>query len=109
MTKDDLAALSAAEQKTDQPINDWLDARAEFHNALVNAYRTGDLVLIDREGMRERVAWRMWKEEAVRAAPNVARNRTFEAFQADTNPDERMRWIGLADAAIATIATILGD
>ena len=52
----------------------------------------------------EAVAFTLWKAEAERAAPNVAKNRTPEQFRDDTREDERSRWIGLARAAIRVIA-----
>lgn len=61
MTNPDLAALSDAATKaaamamTELHLAVPAAAAAErFHRALAQAYRSGDLVLIDREGMRER-------------------------------------------------------
>lgn len=52
--------------------------------------------------LEERVAAALWRHEAERAAPNVARNRTDEAFAQEAE-QVRDRWLGLAAAAIAEI------
>lgn len=52
--------------------------------------------------LQERVAAAMWKAEAMRAAPNVGRNRTLEAFR-DSAGEERAKWLGLASAALTEI------
>lgn len=107
----DLAALSeaAAQERADREY--YLDGRAvplamavaRFHAALEAAYRSGHLIHIpDEAAAVERVAWRMWKAEADRAAPNVGRNRTLDAFR-NASPDERERWLGLATAALAAL------
>jgi hypothetical protein len=44
----------------------------------------------------------MWRHEAERAAPNVARMRTIDAFREEL-PATQDRFIGLARAAILTI------
>ena len=54
---------------------------------------------------REIVAFAMWKQEALRAAPNVGRKRTAEDF-AGASDAERSKWLGLADAAIASIPAV---
>lgn len=59
-------------------------------------------MMVDLLDLQERVAAAMWKAEAMRAAPNVGKNRTFEAFQ-KCSEDERERWLGLASAAIIEI------
>jgi len=51
---------------------------------------------------RERVAAAMWKAEADRAAPNVGKRRSPENF-AKQSDETRMRWLSLADAAIAAL------
>lgn len=52
--------------------------------------------------LQEGVAFAMWKHEAMRAAPNVGKNRTREGFK-DESKDTRAKWIGLASAAILEI------
>lgn len=54
------------------------------------------------EDVVERVAFALWKAEAERAAPNVAKNRTPEAF-ADESAETREKWHLMARAAIAAI------
>ena len=51
----------------------------------------------------ERVAVSLWRHEAIRAAPNVAKGRTLQAFREDMNEVDREKWIGLARAAIAAM------
>tara|TARA_R110000868_G_scaffold118010_2_gene313155 strand:+ start:248 stop:718 length:471 start_codon:yes stop_codon:yes gene_type:complete len=51
---------------------------------------------------REYVAFRMWKAEADRAAPNVGKNRTLDGFRVAAEA-EREKWLGLADAAIRSM------
>jgi hypothetical protein len=51
----------------------------------------------------EAMAFAMWKEDAVRAAPNVARYRTPDVFAMQAEP-VRDRWRGLARAALHAIA-----
>lgn len=58
--------------------------------------------MVDLIALQERVAAAMWKAEAMRAAPNVGRNRSPDAF-ADADQDVRSRWLGLASAAIIEI------
>lgn len=62
-----------------------IEANAAFIVGLVNAYRTGNLIQIDREGMRERVMTKLANADLV--PPD--------------DPDEY--WGFLADAAIAAI------
>jgi hypothetical protein len=50
----------------------------------------------------ERVAVALWRNDAERAAPNVAKGRTLEAF-AEQSEDTRLAWIGAAKAAIAAL------
>jgi len=50
----------------------------------------------------ERVAHRMWREDAVRAAPTVTKLRTPKAFAEETD-ELRERWMGLARAALAAM------
>jgi hypothetical protein len=45
----------------------------------------------------------MWKEDAMRAAPNVGKHRTPDEFAAQANP-VRDRWRGYARAALSAIA-----
>ncbi len=59
-----------------------------------------------QEAARDQVAFAMWKHEAVRAAPNVGKNRTPDLF-AEQSTEVRGRWLGLADAALR--ALIGGD
>lgn len=63
--------------------------------------RTGQLVLVDDEAV-ERVAVRLWRADAERAAPNVARSRNAEAFKNESTVT-REKWIGLASAALAAL------
>jgi hypothetical protein len=59
--------------------------------------------------VKEAAAMAMWREEAERAAPNVAKNRTSEAWLKETE-ETRQRWQGLATAAIlAAFAVLKGD
>ena len=51
----------------------------------------------------EHVAFSLWKAEAERAAPNVARNRTPEIFLGELE-STRAKWLSLADAALRAIA-----
>lgn len=60
------------------------EANAAFIVALVNAYRSGDLVLIDREGMRVKMAAAM-------------------AVSQGADEDDAEIWFPEADAAIAAI------
>jgi hypothetical protein len=50
----------------------------------------------------ERVAFAMWRAEAARGAPNVAKNRTPETF-ADEHYETREKWLGLARAALSAM------
>lgn len=50
----------------------------------------------------EVVAIALWREEAVRAAPNIVKMRTPEAF-ADESDDTRMRWRRSASAALRAL------
>ena len=59
-------------------------------------------MLADLIDLQERVAFAMWKQEAVSAAPNVAKNRTLDGF-GDELDETRKRWLGLAGAAIQEI------
>lgn len=68
---------------------------------IMEAYRTGQLVLVDDEAV-ERVAVRLWRADAERAAPNVARSRDAEAFKNESTVT-REKWIGLASAALAAL------
>lgn len=56
------------------------------------------------EDVVERVAFALWKAEAERAAPNVAKNRTPEAF-ADESAETREKWHLMARAAIAAMGS----
>lgn len=47
----------------------------------------------------ESIAFRMWKAEADRAAPNVGKHRTPEKF-AQESAETRSRWLGLAEAVL---------
>lgn len=58
--------------------------------------------MVDLIALQERVAAAMWRAEAMRAAPNVGRNRTPDAFT-DCAQEERERWLGLSSAAIIEI------
>ena len=90
LTNPDLAALSEAATTADEGVWSVADlvrqqltkARWSFLMALEAAYRSGDLVLIDHEGMRER---------------------TGRALESVSHINDRDVW---ADAAIAAI---LGD
>ena len=55
MSAPDLAALSDA-AKGHEPIAELLNEWDDFTYALAVAYRSGDLVLIAREGMRDKCA-----------------------------------------------------
>lgn len=55
-----------------------------------------------RTTKRERIAHAMWRQQAERAAPSIARWRTPEAFR-DADPQLRNEWLGYADAALAVI------
>lgn len=72
---------------------DFYEAASDYARAAVAA-RPAD------SDMVERVAFALWKGEADRAAPNVAKNRTLEAF-ADESADTRNKWHLMARAAIA--------
>ena len=50
----------------------------------------------------ETVARALWHEEAARAAPNVARGRTSEAFKVESDIT-RNKWANQARAAIAAV------
>ena len=52
--------------------------------------------------LRGQIAITLWRNEAVRAAPNVAKQRTDEAFL-DANDDDRRRWMNHADAILELI------
>ena len=52
--------------------------------------------------LREKLAFIMWKNDAERAAPNVAKRRTESAFQ-EQNNDAMARWLIFADAIIAAL------
>ena len=52
--------------------------------------------------LQERVAAAMWKEEAMRAAPNVGKARNLEGFLNESE-ECRSRWLGLSRAAILEI------
>jgi len=52
--------------------------------------------------MREELAFTLWKNEAQRAAPNVARSRDMPAFR-DQSDETRDRWLNHADAIIAAL------
>jgi hypothetical protein len=54
------------------------------------------------ESVVEQVAFAMWKAEAERAAPNVAKNRTLFGFQEELR-ETRKKWIWLARAAMPRI------
>lgn len=62
-------------------------------------------ILEDGIALEERVATALWMNEAERAAPNVARMRTAQAF-AEEGEQVRDRWLGLAAAAIAEMEGI---
>ena len=47
----------------------------------------------------EYLAFRLWRHEAERAAPNVAKQRTLQTF-ADQSPETVQIWMGFASAAI---------
>jgi hypothetical protein len=55
-------SIRASDELTAEGLCLCDQANAAFIVALVNAYRSGDLVLIDREGMRERVAKAICKQ-----------------------------------------------
>jgi len=50
----------------------------------------------------EHLAYVLWKHDAERAAPNVAKQRTRAAF-ADQLPATRQHWMGFASAALAAL------
>jgi len=52
--------------------------------------------------MREGLAFTLWKNDAARVAPNVARNRNPDAFLAEADAT-RNHWLHHADAVIATL------
>jgi hypothetical protein len=56
----------------------------------------------------ETMAAAMWKEDAMRAAPNVGRNRTPDEFAVQAAP-VRDRWRGFARAAIKALAEVLDE
>lgn len=56
----------------------------------------------DRRHLRERIAHAMWHQQALRAAPNVAKGRTQQAFS-EAEPKMRDEWLGYADAALAAM------
>jgi len=57
----------------------------------------------DAAAVREACAVALWKREAERAAPNVAKGRNAEAFH-DQNEPDKAKWLDLADAAIRALA-----
>jgi len=48
---------------------------------------------------REIMAFTLWRAEAVRAAPNIAKMRSMEAFQ-DQSDETRGKWLSQADAVM---------
>jgi len=56
------------------------------------------------EELVERVAFSMWKAEAMRAAPNVGKHRTIQQFREEL-PWTKEKWLGLSRAAIAAMPT----
>lgn len=55
--------------------------------------------------LREAVAVALWKREAERAAPNVAKGRNAVTFH-DQLECEKGKWLGLADAALAALPPV---
>ena len=94
MTKPDLAALSAAATKAEAAleakpgdgalIDAYITALGAYNGALIRLHRSGDLVLIDREGMRVKMAAAM-------------------AVSQGADEDDAEIWFPEADAAIAAI------
>lgn len=83
------------------------EANAAFVVALWNRYRSGDLVLIDREGMRERA------NELLRAAYSAGATSVHDAWvaglgQGEADFGEAARDYA-GDTADAAIAAILGE
>jgi hypothetical protein len=54
------------------------------------------------DAMVEAVGFAMWREEAMRAAPNVGKNRVMAGYL-DLLPDEKAAWDSLATAALAAM------
>lgn len=61
-----------------------------------------DHITVQDAALVEHVAFSLWKAEAERAAPNVARNRTPEMFLGELE-STRAKWLSLADAALRAI------
>jgi len=96
MTKYQLAALDRAEQETRAAFDEngecfmaYLDASAAFSDALVNAYRTGKLVLID-DGAVERVAEALCHDAGC-------------VWDFDPETDSRKEWRSAATAALSAM------
>jgi hypothetical protein len=53
----------------------------------------------------EYLAFLLWKHEAERAAPNVAKNRTMQSF-VDQSPETVQIWMGFANVALGMIRAI---
>lgn len=56
------------------------------------------------ERLIEEVAFRLWREEAERAAPKIARYRTLEAFRNETRLEDYRAWMRSAHAIIPIVA-----
>ena len=52
--------------------------------------------------MREKIAFTLWRNEAVRAAPNIVKYRTPEAFQGEMD-QTRGIWLHHADAVMQAL------
>lgn len=54
------------------------------------------------DAMREKIAFTLWRNDAVRAAPNIVKYRTSEAFKGELG-ETRAIWLHHADAIIAAL------
>lgn len=101
MTNPDLAAMSDAATKAEAAleakpgdgalIDAYITALGAYNGALIRLHRSGDLVLIAREGMRERAALCIWHQ--------LGQNETDVRADQLTKAEVAV----LADAAIAAI------
>jgi len=75
---------------TDRPVRDLVAALSHPTPAF------------DAAAVREACAVALWKREAERAAPNVAKGRNAKAFH-DQNEPDKAKWLDLADTAIRAL------
>ena len=98
-----LRALSAA-LEAEQGWRTVAESNGQMAQSWQERAHAAEAALADARGEIdvEYLAFRLWRHEAERAAPNVAKQRTLQTF-ADQSPETVQIWMGFASAAIRAL------